>query len=367
MAPQQIDLKRQNALSFMTTLSPWVSVYRPPKGSLLSRPKKCGVIAGEASEAITDEITVIESSRITTTPGKGINETTDGVASTATETDQAPTEGSVSSQTITEEANKIVHVPTTGGNNSQPAACNTNPHEPNIVAVVDTTVGDAPALIILFPWFSASLRTFEKYINVYRSIKTPDVEPAIPIIKAVASLIPEKSQTLEKPQILMHAFSNAGSAMLARVREAYGTAFPPHVTIFDSGPGLYNFTRCLNGATAGLPWWLWVATWPGSALITVLYASLYAGRRDAFRYWFEIHNEVGGEVRRAYIYSEADDMIAISHVERHAREAEEKGYNVRLEKFNGSAHVSHMRLDENRYWITVKETWQRPRTASSRL
>jgi pimeloyl-ACP methyl ester carboxylesterase len=155
--------------------------------------------------------------------------------------------------------------------------------------------------------------------------------------------------------------------MLVRVREAYGDHFPPHVTIFDSGPGLYDFHRCLNGATSGLPRWLWVATWPGSALIVILYATLYAGRRDAFRYWFEKHNEVVGEARRAYIYGENDEMIASSHVERHAREAQKNGYVVQMEKFAGSGHVLHMRQDEKRYWTIVNEVWEGSKAASPKL
>jgi hypothetical protein len=248
---------------------------------------------------------------------------------------------------------------------------------------------DVPALIILFPWFSASQSNCAKYIDAYRSIypsadillvftsmkqllwrpgrKAPDVRPAIPIIKAVAASMSEKDKTAETPLILLHAFSNAGSAMLARVREAYGRPFPPHVTIFDSSPGLYSFRRCLNGATSGLPRWLWVAVWPGSALITVSYAAYYAGRRDGFRYWFEMHNKVDGEVRRAYLYSGADEMIASSHVERHAQEAKSKGYDVRLEKFTGSRHVSHMRIDTTRYWTIVKDTWQGAQPVSSKL
>ena len=60
-------------------------------------------------------------------------------------------------------------------------------------------------------------------------------------------------------------------------------------------------------------------------------------------------------------------MIDSSHVERNAREAEQKSYSVRLEKFIGSAHVSHMRLDEARYWRIVDETWRGQGIISSML
>jgi len=68
-----------------------------------------------------------------------------------------------------------------------------------------------------------------------------------------------------------------------------------------------------------------------------------------------------GEVRRTYIYSEADALVDWRDVESHAAAAVEKGLpsaNVRLEKFEGSMHVAHARADEGRYWRVVRETWE---------
>jgi len=67
----------------------------------------------------------------------------------------------------------------------------------------------------------------------------------------------------------------------------------------------------------------------------------------------------GGEVRRTYIYSEADALVDWRDVESHAAAAVENGFrDVRLEKFEGSMHVAHARADEGRYWRVVRETWE---------
>ena len=75
--------------------------------------------------------------------------------------------------------------------------------------------------------------------------------------------------------------------------------------------------------------------------------------------WYKSHNQNEGntaEVRRVYIYSPADELTDWKDVEAHAAEAKSKGCSVALEKYERSAHVSHMRKDENRYWEIVRKT-----------
>lgn len=75
-----------------------------------------------------------------------------------------------------------------------------------------------------------------------------------------------------------------------------------------------------------------------------------------------LHNEregrAGTEVRRTYIYGPDDVLIEWRDVEWHAKDAVNKGFKVRLEKFEGSAHVQHVRVDEDRYWRIARETWE---------
>jgi hypothetical protein len=68
----------------------------------------------------------------------------------------------------------------------------------------------------------------------------------------------------------------------------------------------------------------------------VLYDKLYASALYAIGY------------TRTYIYSNANDMILWKNVEDHSKIAIGKGLDVRMERFEGSAHVSHLRLDAGR-------------------
>lgn len=64
------------------------------------------------------------------------------------------------------------------------------------------------------------------------------------------------------------------------------------------------------------------------------------------------------EAPRCYLYSEADEIVGWEDVEKHATQAEQKGWSVRREKFHRSPHVSHLKEDEERYWSTVKAVWE---------
>jgi len=66
----------------------------------------------------------------------------------------------------------------------------------------------------------------------------------------------------------------------------------------------------------------------------------------------------GGEPR-LYFYSNADAMVPWSSVERHLSVITKKNIPFRAEKYLGSQHVSHAKMDPNRYWGAVAETWDR--------
>lgn len=139
---------------------------------------------------------------------------------------------------------------------------------------------------------------------------------------------------------------------------------PPYVSIFDSSPAGYAYDATVNavlsslrpglGRTLVVPavhllsatWWLYVHGLGKTDPMTVYGRSVNDRGRKA-----------EGEVRRCYIYSEDDVAVSARHVERHAREARIKGFSVRMEKFEKSGHVSHARVDPERYWNIVQEMW----------
>lgn len=67
---------------------------------------------------------------------------------------------------------------------------------------------------------------------------------------------------------------------------------------------------------------------------------------------------ISRETMRVYIYGDADLSVGWEDVESHARQAKDNGAVVRREKFAGGAHVAHVRVDADRYWKAVQETWQ---------
>jgi hypothetical protein len=246
---------------------------------------------------------------------------------------------------------------------------------------VSTGSTSSPKLIVVFSWMDARDLHIVKYITQHQAtfpesqillVKCNQIqflwEPAgkrnakvaVPVIRAA---VPPNSQP---PELLFHVFSNGGSGMLHRVRNAYrdatGEDLPPHYTVFDSCPGNASYSRAVTAFTTGIkPRWLrWIWT-PFIHLYLLWYflaTKMPGAKPDVLSLINTAHNvNTGREIRRAYIYSEADALIDWKYVEEHAEEAKQKGFNVRLEKFNGTAHVTHARGDPPRYWSIVKQTW----------
>ena len=61
------------------------------------------------------------------------------------------------------------------------------------------------------------------------------------------------------------------------------------------------------------------------------------------------------EMSRLYLYSENDALVEWKHVHEHAKDARQKGYTVREERFEKAAHVALLMEDSGRYWNAVKD------------
>ncbi|OAG05359.1 uncharacterized protein CC84DRAFT_1163917 [Paraphaeosphaeria sporulosa] len=244
-----------------------------------------------------------------------------------------------------------------------------------------------PRLIIISSWTDARDVHIAKYIAKYQALylaaqllllkSTMDciVRPAQigPAMRVAASAVRTAFQkpvlSSSPPPLLVHAFSNGGSSSIANLYEQFAATagpdddkgLPPHVTIFDSCPGLFRIPRAVAFVSVGLPFfqqliiapflYAFAAFWTASMTLGLLPNSLAS--------WYKSHNEHLGntaEVRRVYIYSAADALTDHKDVETHAAEAKTKGFSVTLEKYEGSAHVAHLRKDEPRYWDIVKRT-----------
>ncbi|KAI9151223.1 transmembrane 53-b [Paramyrothecium foliicola] len=229
---------------------------------------------------------------------------------------------------------------------------------------------DDPKLILLMAWMNAATSHVAKYVRVYQElypssqillvrsnmghvlwqnhVPTPDVRPAVPIIRA--ALENNGNSSDRTPFLLIHSWSNGGSAMLSHLRAAFDDKLPPHVIIFDSGPGLYSHGHGLKACTMGMSLPVKVVAYPILTVVSIIYVLWYTGRLHPFARWYYSHNKGEGEVRRTYILSDSDTLIHHSLIENHAREAEEKGYT-----FFGEVNY----LDSSPYSGSIFDSQQR--------
>lgn len=63
-------------------------------------------------------------------------------------------------------------------------------------------------------------------------------------------------------------------------------------------------------------------------------------------------------IPRLYICSKTDEVTAVEPILAHVDEARRAGFDVRSEVYENSPHVSHARIDPERYWGAVQQLWR---------
>lgn len=275
-------------------------------------------------------------------------------------------------------------------------------YRPKPVSAGRSSSGAAPKLILVGGWMDAREPHLAKYtaklqalypdspIVLVRSFayhfmgsKFPgEIAPAVPVIRSIlagnsaATTTTTTSSSKRRPEMLVHVFSNGGSTALRYLYDLYRktagpgeepSSLPLHVTIFDSAPGRFEWSRSVTAFSLGAV--------RSNFLVRVLVAAM-AHLLSAF-YWIltvpwgrpgflertwlahNVKTKNSTEVGRTYVYSKEDKLVDYRDVEEHAAQAREQGYQVALEKFQGTAHVAHARGDEARYWSIVRDTWDR--------
>ncbi|KAK4237263.1 hypothetical protein C8A03DRAFT_44873 [Achaetomium macrosporum] len=266
----------------------------------------------------------------------------------------------------------------------------------------DTTTSSQPApkLVLLATWMGARDPHIAKYLTRYQALYptspilllrseprhfirprgTPrELAPAVSFFR---SIFPEdlgvkkddSSDSDSKPQLLIHAFSNGGVAILYALRRALNNppsssssspVLPNYTLLLDSTPGTFRYRAAYRAFTTGLRGPVLLLVAPLMHLMCVIYwvQHILVGRGKSGPLYVVargLNDEVArsSEVRRTYVYGPADRLVHWRDVEAHATEAEENGFRVRRERFDGSEHVAHVRLDGERYWRVVRETWE---------
>ncbi|PYI30668.1 putative indole-diterpene biosynthesis protein PaxU [Aspergillus indologenus CBS 114.80] len=276
----------------------------------------------------------------------------------------------------------------------RPAHATTNPQTPE-------------QIIILAFWMNAHPRTLTKYLTTYLDLyptatilctlstsldflvhftartQHARLQPAVAALRAAAAAAAAAADASPSssahPRVYIHMFSNGGTFAVANLLEAYraatGRPLAVEAMLYDSAPGTSTFRGGMRALAVGLPgnpvlrllgtlvlagilgWSMLLArVWPRADGVMVgrrgtLDAGLVVrgGRKGGSR-----TPEVGTAPRRCYLYSEGDRVVDARDVERHAEEVARRGWEVERVKFDGSAHVSHMRTDPERYWGVVK-------------
>jgi alpha-beta hydrolase superfamily lysophospholipase len=137
--------------------------------------------------------------------------------------------------------------------------------------------------------------------------------------------------------------------------------------IYDSLPGKLELGPALAAFLAPIRSLFFRALM--SIPLTIIYYVLYAialirRQRPIFEQMREELNQArilpwtNKKTPRLYIYSDTDKMVQQRAVEEHIAEAKGLGFNIKAEYFKGSSHVSHVRLDADRYWAAVKDIWE---------
>lgn len=266
-------------------------------------------------------------------------------------------------------------------------------YEPSETRAASTSSG--PNLVLFAAWMEAADVHISKYIAYYQTmypdatillikfvmreamlspVATSAVQPAVWHLRSMISA-GALSATPERPEILVHLFSNGGATTMQNVYSSYaqlfGRPFPLHCTIFDSCPGLHAFSKSYNALIMSFPKGPLRLFMSPFIMLMIFLAWVWhiplrfiAGEDFLSRNARVLNDpKVVNETNRTYIYGPADTMVDWRHIEKHADTAVSKGFDVRKEIFENSAHVTHMRTNSQRYWAIVNETWKKATSA----
>jgi DNA repair protein RAD57 len=67
---------------------------------------------------------------------------------------------------------------------------------------------------------------------------------------------------------------------------------------------------------------------------------------------------LGRQVRRLYMFSQADTTVDWGDVMSHMEAAREQGYQANGVMFRNSPHCALMLEDEKKYWTSIKQFWR---------
>ena len=260
-----------------------------------------------------------------------------------------------------------------------------------------------PELVIICSWLYARPKHIAKYTNVYQKLypsspilllkqdgpdlmwrpnswQMQNLSPAVEIVNAL------QAGLKREPKVLLHVFSNGGAFTACQLADAYSLhhtsqsgkmLLPISALIIDSAPSIPTMSAGFTAMSQGLP-----SSLPApvralgglmmyTGLVSLSAVSKVLGSEGAISGMRRKLNDRTGafmqdSLKRTYLYSDTDELVAWRDVELHASQASAichdrgNGRNteiVYLEKFEGSKHVAHAVVDPKRYWAIVENAW----------
>lgn len=259
-----------------------------------------------------------------------------------------------------------------------------------------------PELVLIMSWMNALPQHVSKYAAAYRKLyptatilhitssflemaflpqarKRRDLDPVVDIIQAVkeedmlgAQDFMETHQKIIKrePRIMIHLFSNGGAYATAQLAQAFKqkTKAPLAIDamVLDSAPGTGSYSRSLLAIMSSMASAPPLIRIVGYVIANFLLAGMWllqrVGMGDVIaRARKDLNDEqlVDRRAPRTYLYSKEDLIVKPNDVETHALDFANKGGEVRLHLFSGSAHASHVKADEEKYWMAVEHAWKK--------
>lgn len=241
-----------------------------------------------------------------------------------------------------------------------------------------TNQSNGPEIIILCTWFRALPKHVAKYVDAHRqrypqaqimviqstvgdmmytpySVQRNRLSQVVDLLKGIA---------VAKQEILLHVFSNGGSNSAVQLAEAWRSSqsspFPATSMILDSCPGSASLKLAADAVVSSSPknshWWVIIFAWT-VVVPFVAFPQLLGGPNvvASLRERLNDHQLFSTKTQRVYLCSSTDLMVPKEDVVSHCESARSAGYSVDLVEFNGSAHVSHVMKDPNRYWSAVED------------
>ncbi|KAL6704860.1 hypothetical protein ACN47E_007543 [Coniothyrium glycines] len=244
-------------------------------------------------------------------------------------------------------------------------------------------------LVLLFAWNAAAAKHIAKYTVSYQKLF-----PTCRIIlvrcftqdmfrssarnresfKPAVALVHEHAKA--GGEVLVHSFSNGGGNQVNEFAKAWRVQFdaflPMRAQILDSSPTKGPWMKSHAAISASLPrtlFWRWFGgLFVHVLLLCTFFVDRLMGRGNPMEVLCRSLNDerlFDVRVPRVYLYSHADTMVGFEEADEHADIAISKGWDVTKVQFQKSAHCSHVREDEGKYWAAILDAWKAgPRDAS---